>query len=122
MASFLSDEWFSELNATLAAAGPPPLGQSAIARIVFVFDAAPTSTPHALTFTLEPERASVDAGDHLMADTVIRLPYDDALDLVGGSRDSAAALREGRIKIRGEVSTVTALLTWLQQAHPQRAS
>ena len=56
------------------------------------------------------------------ADTVIRLPYDDALDLVGGSRDSAAALREGRIKIRGEVSTVTALLTWLQQAHPQRAS
>jgi len=49
-----------------------------------------------------------------VADTIIRLSYDDALALSGGALDSAAALREGRIKVRGEIASLLGLTGFLQ--------
>jgi hypothetical protein len=116
---FLSSEWFDSLNETLRAAGSPPLDRdAAVFRVVLEFSDAPSSLPHALTFTLTPDGASVDPGDHLAADTLIRLTYADALALTSGSFDSATALREGRIKVRGDFNAVVPLLSWLQRAHP----
>lgn len=119
MADFLSDEWFAQLNETLKAAGPVPAGDLATFRIVLEFSDAPTSVPHAMTFTIERDGATVTAGDHLLADTLLRLSYSDALALFRGDIESADALREGRIKVRGDINAIVPLLGWLQATHPQ---
>ena len=123
MAHFLSGEWFDELNESLTAAGPVPLAEpGGVVRVVLEFLDAPTSRPHALTFTLRGDGASVEAGDHLAADAIVRLSYDDALALSEGTLDSAGALREGRLKIRGDVNALVPLTSWLQAAHPHAAT
>ena len=120
MADFLSVEWFEGLNEVLRVAGPVPLdGEDVTLRVVLQFSGAPSAQPHALTFTLRSEGASVEPGDHLAADALVRLAYADALALTSGNLDSATALREGRIKVRGDVNAVVPLLAWLQRAHPR---
>ncbi|MHB1088878.1 MAG: SCP2 sterol-binding domain-containing protein [Acidimicrobiales bacterium] len=118
MADFLGVEWFEHLNDVLRAAGPVPLEGENVLRVVLEFPDAPPSSAHALTFTLSPEGARAEIGDHLAGDALIRLSYADALALTNGTLDSASALREGRIKVRGDVNAVVPLLAWLQRAHP----
>jgi SCP-2 sterol transfer family len=117
VADFLTDEWFAGLNTSLAAAGPVPL--EVAVRVVLEFADAPGSLPHALTFTLAPEGASVTPGDHLAADALVRLSFADARALVAGATSSATALRDGRVKVRGDLDAVTALVEWLKGAHPR---
>ncbi len=120
MADFLTEQWFAGQNEALLAAGPVPLGSGAkVFRVVLEFAGAPTTLPHALTLTLTSDEASLNAGDHLAADALVRLSYADALALTTGKLDSATALREGRLKVRGDVHAIVPLLDWLQQAHPQ---
>ncbi len=119
MADFLSSEWFSELNATLGAASPVPFeGEAAVVRVVIEFFDAPTSGAHAITFTLSPDGARVDAGDHLFADAIVRLSYADASALTEGLIQSEVAIREGRIKVRGDINAIVPVLGRLQRAHP----
>ena len=119
MAVFLSPEWFDSLNAALEGAGPVPLEDGARAiRVVLEFPAAPSSVPHAVTFTIGADGASLAPGDHLATDALMRLSYADALALTNGEFDSATALREGRVKVRGDVNAIVPLLSWLQSAHP----
>ena len=120
MADFLTDEWFEGLNGTLRDAGPVPLGSDAkVFRVVLEFIDAPSTLPHAITLTLTSDEASLSAGDHLAADALVRLSYADALALTTGRLDSATALREGRLKVRGDVHAIVPLLDWLQHAHPE---
>jgi len=119
VADFLSGEWLDELNATLASAGPVPFDDAPRAfRVVLEFPDAPTTGPHAITFTLANEGATVQPGDPLAADAIVRLTFADARALVGGTLDSATALREGRIKVRGDINALVPVLAWLQAAHP----
>jgi ubiquinone biosynthesis protein UbiJ len=120
VADFLTPEWFAQLNETLLVAGPVPLASEAkVFRIVLEFIDAPVSLPHALTLTLTSDQASLSAGDHLAADALVRLKYLDALALTTGTLDSATALREGRLKVRGDAHAIVPLLDWLQRAHPR---
>ena len=119
MSDFLTTEWFESLNESLANADPSSSDPDApTTRIVIELLDAPSARPHAITFSLGPEGARVESGDHLAADAVVRLSFADASALIGGVIDSATALREGRIKIRGDVNAMVPLLTWLQRAHP----
>jgi putative sterol carrier protein len=119
VSAFLSAEWLAALNDTLGAAGPPPLdGAESTVRFVFEFTDGPTSTPHALSFSVSAAGAVAEIGDHLAADAVIRLSYRDAEALADGTLDSADALREGRLKVRGDIHGLVPLLAWLLQAHP----
>ena len=113
---FAGDEWFATLHATLVAAGPVP-GLDAERRIVIHLLEAPNRAPHAFTITLGPTGAAAAPGDHLAADAVLRIDYADAARLARGDLDSATALREGRVKVRGDVGVVVALLDWLLGAH-----
>ncbi len=113
MAGLLSAEWFEALNDNLEHAGAPPTTSLSPFRVVFEFSDAPGSGPHAMTFVVNAEGASAQAGDHLAADAVIRLNYRDGEALTQGTLDSASALREGRIKIRGDVHGLVPLLSWL---------
>ena len=122
MAGFLTPEWFEGLNETMRAAGPGPLAPGeGVLRVVVEFHGAPSNLPHALTFTVTGEGASVAVGDHLYADALIRLSYEDALALTSGTLTSTEALRAGRIKVRGDVNAIVPLLEWLQLAHPHGA-
>ena len=119
MADFLSTEWFRSLNEALADAEPVPVVDDAPAvRVVMEFSDTPKNVAHALTFTIGPDGARVDAGDHLAADAIVRLSFADASALTGGDIDSASALRDGRIKVRGDINAIVPLLNWLQRAHP----
>jgi len=119
VADFLSNEWFESLNESLRQAGPVPFGEArSTYRVVLEFEDAPSTVPHAMTFTMSSDGASVDAGDHLMADALLRLTYVDATALSAGTFDSSAAIREGRIKVRGDINKIVPLLSWLQNAHP----
>ncbi len=119
MADFLSTEWLSQLNETIRGAGPVPFEHDATTvRVVLEFSDAPKSAAHALTFTMSGEGASVELGDHLAADAIVQLSYLDATALTNGSIDSASALRDGRIKVRGDINAIVPVLGWLQRAHP----
>jgi ubiquinone biosynthesis protein UbiJ len=120
VAEFLSAEWFIELNETLSAAGPVPLPDGAsLYRVVLEFLDAPASLAHALTFTMDEAGASLRAGDDPHADASVRLSYTDALALTQGRFDSASALREGRVKVRGDINAIVPMLGWMQLAHPR---
>jgi putative sterol carrier protein len=119
VAVFLSSEWFDDLNSALESAAPVPHEDGAHpVRVVLEFSGAPSSVLHAITFTITAEGASLAPGDHLAADAIMRLSYADALALTKGEFDSATALRDGRVKVRGNVNAVVGLLGWLQSAHP----
>lgn len=118
MSDFLTSEWFEETNRTLAGAGIGPAQSGEALRVVFQLEGEPSSLPHAFTFTLAPEGARVDPGDHLAAHTMIRLRYDDARRITRGDLDGATALREGLLKVRGDVNGLVDVLEWLAHAHP----
>ncbi len=123
MADFLSSAWFQELNETLAHADPVPVEPDApTVRVVIEFPDAPSNGPHALTFTISPDGARVEAGDHLAADAIVQLSFADASALTAGDVDSASALRDGRVKVRGDINAIVPLLSWLQRAHPSASS
>lgn len=114
MTAFLSAEWLAALNDTLSAAGPPPLDDpDSPVRFVFEFTDGPSSMPHALSFSVSDAGAVAAVGDHIAADAVIRLSYRDAEALSEGTLDSADALREGRLKVRGDIHGLVPLLGWL---------
>lgn len=116
MADFLSLEWFEAANASLAAAGAPPVAADVV--VVLDLSDAPASGPHAITLTLSPAGATLAPGDHLGADAVLRLAHADAAALVAGELDSAGALRAGRVKAAGDLSAVVAMAEWLAAARP----
>ncbi|MGH3732215.1 MAG: SCP2 sterol-binding domain-containing protein [Acidimicrobiales bacterium] len=114
MSDFLSDEWLRDLSETLNNAGPAPLDEGANElRLVFELTDGPSSSTHAVTFAVTREGVSVTAGDHLAADAVIRISYRDAESLATGTLTSANAVRDGRLKIRGDVHGLVPLLAWL---------
>jgi hypothetical protein len=117
VSAFLSDEWFSQLSETLQNAGPAPFDDGVVeVRIVFELTDGPSSLPHAITFAVTHDGVTVQPGDHLAADAVIRISYDDAADLASGQLTSAKAVRDGRLKIRGDVHGLVPLLSWLLAA------
>ncbi len=121
MNEFLSAEWFAELGGHLAAAGPPP-ADDAVAGLRYVVEllGAPDGVPNEMTFAVDPDGVSVRPGDHEVADAIIAIAYDDARDLATGSLTAAHAVRDGRLKIRGDVHGLVPLLGWLLAARPDR--
>ena len=101
-----------------AEAGAVPVEGDVVFRIVIELSDAPSGAPHALTFTIRDREAVAEPGDNLLADTLLRLTYADARSLFRGDIDSAGALREGRIKVRGNINALVPLLEWMQNAHP----
>ena len=114
MADFLSDQWFEELNARLSAASPGALPEGARpCRLVFEMTDVPDGCTPTITLSITEDALRVAAGDGGPADAVLRLDYHDAAALAQGRLDGASALRDGRIKVRGDVNVIVPLATWL---------
>jgi putative sterol carrier protein len=119
VADFLSTEWFQGLNETFESASAPPFeADDATLRVVIEFPDAPNNGPHAITFSIDASGARVESGDHLGADAIMQISYADAAALTAGEIDGASALRDGRVKVRGDINAIVPLLNWLQRAHP----
>jgi hypothetical protein len=116
VSEFLSSSWFDETNVALAAAGAFTATNDEVVHVVFELVDEPSGAPHAFTLTLAPAGARVDLGDHLAAQSVLRLRYDDARAVTTGILDGATLLREGRLKLRGDVSLLVGALAWLTEA------
>jgi hypothetical protein len=117
VSTFLSDQWFEELDRRLAASPPAPLPQGAsTCRVVFDFEDSPPTLAHAITLTITDEGARLTPGDFRDADVVLTLAYHDGAALTSGRLDSATALRDGRIKVRGNVNLLVPLASWLHSA------
>jgi ubiquinone biosynthesis protein UbiJ len=117
VSEFLSDPWFEELNARLMTATPEALPEGTRpCQVVIDVPDAPDELPHALTLSISDAGVRVAPGDSPNADAVLRLSYLDAAALTAGQLDSANALREGRIKVRGDVNVLVPLTSWLHVA------
>jgi hypothetical protein len=110
VSEFLSDAWLAEVNERLARASGTP---GVTVRVVFEFDDSPSSAPHAMTFSVGPDGAAVAAGDHLAADLMVRLTFADARRLAAGELSATEALREGRLKLRGDVNGLSEYGAWM---------
>ena len=118
MGNFLSADWFASINQKLSENVTKlalPSGQSEL-RVVLEWTDGPGNSPHALTFSATADGATITLGDHIAADALITLRYADALALAEGTLDTASALREGRLKIRGDVQAMLVLAGALRQA------
>ncbi|HEY5304649.1 MAG TPA: SCP2 sterol-binding domain-containing protein [Acidimicrobiales bacterium] len=113
--AFLSDAWFDELNVRLDASELVTLPEGASAcDVAFDLTDVPTTFTPALTLSITSSRAHVTPGHGAHADVTLQLSYDDAAALVTGRLDSTAALRDGRVKVRGDVNVLIPLASWLQ--------
>lgn len=114
MTRFLSAQWFESLNERLATSTPGALPDGARpCQLVLELTDAPGDGPRALTLVVAPARVRVVAGAVASPDAVLRLGFDDAAAVAEGRLDSAIALREGRIKVRGDVNVIVPLASWL---------
>ncbi len=117
MKDFLSEQWFEELNARLSPSTSHGLPEGSRAcRIVFDVVETPAHLPRTITLSISGDGARVDPGTSPDADATIRIAFEDADALTSGRLDSATALREGRIKIRGDVNVLVPLASWLHAA------
>lgn len=106
MADFLTSEWFAVINASLAS---QELAATDSWRVVLSWTDGPAQLPHAITLSAINGRISVEHGDHLAADAVVVLSFADAKALSTGKLDTSVALREGRLKLRGDSSAIVAM-------------
>lgn len=116
MSEVLSAAWFDEMNGRLAAATPPVPSPSGGIRVVFEFSDEPAGSPHAMTFSVQDGRASLEPGDHLGAHVIVHLSYEDGRALADGSLRAGQALREGRLKVRGDTDALNQFGAWIVAA------
>ena len=114
MADFLSDRWFEDLRARLALASPGALPDGARpCRLVVEFTEVPDGQTSSLTLTVSETSLEVVPGGEPPADAYLRIGFSDAAAIAGGDLDSATALRDGRIKVHGDVGAIAPLANWL---------
>ncbi len=105
--------WADRLAATLAGAGPAPTPDGREVRITLQVEG---STPAAATLVLSPAGSRVEPAVE-RPDATVRLDAAGADELASGST-VMAVLREGRVRVSGDVSVVVALADWLAGHRP----
>jgi len=110
---FLSADWFRTINEVLQSATPESAGSW---RVVFEWPDGPSSAPHAMTLSCLEGVVGIGIGDHLAADALITLSFNDAKALAAGTLDVAAALRAGSFKLRGDAKAVVEMANALRVA------
>ncbi len=113
MTEFLSADWFRAINEVLQST---TLESTDSWRVVFEWNDGPSSTPHAMTLSCLAGVVGIGIGDHLAADALVTLSFNDAKALAAGSLDVAEALRAGRFKLRGDSKAVVEMANALRAA------
>lgn len=104
MPSFLSSDWFDTSNRRLGEIGPIE-----IERDVVVGFAITGATTTAMYLECSVTGARLVPEVHQDCDVEITLDGSDAERIFTGDAPSAELLREGRVKVRGDVSALNAI-------------
>lgn len=114
-AAFLTDDWLAACNAALATAPPVADGRRLV--VTELVPDAPAGAHRAVTLVADDEGVRLRAGDDPRATAWLTLQLRDAAALHDGALDPAAALAEGRVRVRGDLAAVVALASVLADAH-----
>jgi putative sterol carrier protein len=119
MAELLSDEWFIHSNERLARSKrrPVEIDGAETMTVVFCIAEVPAGAPTACSFVISASGATIAPGEHAEPDLVVHIHFTDLAELVHGKLDAASALRDGRLKVNGDVHSLTALGQWMADAH-----
>jgi hypothetical protein len=93
---------------------PSPGADMRSRTITLVVVGGPLDVTSALSLLVAAEGATLAPGECDDADVTIRLSFEDALALSSGTLESATALRDGRVKVAGDLAALTPLGPWLQ--------
>jgi hypothetical protein len=111
---FPTAAWFASLNRSWRDAEFDSAKHDRTVTVVFHFLDGPSEGPAAMTFTVDASGAGLVAGSNAVApDLVVTLRYDDAALLARGELNAGRALREGRLKVRGDVNALTEFGAWI---------
>jgi hypothetical protein len=117
VSAVLTDAWFAQINARLArAATRAPRTPEGKVQVVFEFAGAPPNEPSAMTVTIDNSGATITPGGDDAADVIVRLSFEDAVALAEGTVAGGRALREGRLKVRGDTDALNLFGAWIVAA------
>jgi SCP-2 sterol transfer family len=115
-APLLSDAWLAECNAALL--GAPGFEESGRPLIVTeLVPDAPEGAHRAVTLVADRDGVRLVAGEQPGASAWLTVSMRDAASLHRGDLDPARALTEGRVRVRGDLGAVVALVSVLADAH-----
>jgi putative sterol carrier protein len=116
---FLEPTWFESMNHRLRAVALDPalVGDRVNVRILFEIDDTPANCVTAMTFSVDEHSARLEPISAAAADLVVSLAYTDAVKISSGEIPSSQALRDGRLKVRGDVNALIQFSAWMAAAH-----
>jgi hypothetical protein len=112
--ALFTDAWLEECNGALAGLPGPSEGRLVVTELI---TDAPEGAHHAVTLVADHEGVRLSAGDPGGASAWLTISIRDAEALHRGDLDPAAALTEGRLKVRGDLRSVVELAELLATAH-----
>ena len=118
MANFLEPGWFEIMNQHLGAldANQDLADSDAHLRVVIHVVDAPATLPNALTLSVDGTTVQLEPTESPLSDVTVLLTYDDAAAISSGTLRSSQALREGRLKVRGDVNALVRVASSLAAA------
>jgi hypothetical protein len=117
----LTDAWLEECNTALESAAGHDEGRSALVVTELVPD-APDGAHRAVTLIADSDGVRLVAGERPGTSAWLTVSMADAEALHRGAIDPARALTEGRVRVRGDLSAVVALVSVLADAHTRLRS
>jgi hypothetical protein len=117
-AALFTDAWLEECNAALASV-PGTLPDARPLVVTELVTGAPPGAHGALTLVVDEAGARLRSGDDAAASAWLTVSMADAEALHDGSLDPAAALTQGRVRIRGDLRAVVDAVGLLAAAHQQ---
>jgi hypothetical protein len=119
---FLSTEWFSAGAARLRAAAEQRPASGAPIRVQFEFSHAPADGVQSLALVVDNQSMELRPGEIPGADVRVRMDYADGAALFAGELSSSRALRDGRLKVRGDVAKLLTVFTRLRSTESASAT
>jgi hypothetical protein len=113
---FLSPEWCDAINVRATMMNSP-----VISRTPGVTRAAPARQrrpARSATVSLNGGHLSVEPGQRGESDLTLSLQLADGHALISGGLDSASLIREGRLRVRGDLSRLVAVSSLLSALRP----
>ena len=100
------------MNDQLSSVGSPLSGD---VTVVLYFEGDLTREDASLSLKVTSERAYVSPGSLESPDVQVHIQFADAEQLAQGHTDSATLLRQGKLKVRGDVHRLIGSIDALQQ-------
>lgn len=116
---FLEPAWFESMNRRLSSVSLDSQlsAERVCVRVVFDITKSPPSASDVMTFFVDEQGTRLEAVADPAPDLVVSVSYADAAQISSGQMRSSQALRDGRLKVRGDVNALIQFSAWMSEAH-----